>query len=62
MSGVILKKKSQSGEASRWRVCYQRGLRRLVYMLFKLNRANTASNELSETKVYTEYMNTPLDL
>ena len=23
----------QSGEASRWRVCYQRGLPRLVFML-----------------------------
>ena len=28
---LILQKSWQSGEASRWRVCYQRGLPRLVY-------------------------------
>ena len=29
----LRKKNGQSGGASRWRVCYQRGLPRLVYLL-----------------------------
>ena len=33
-----LKKKLQSGGASRWRVCYQRGLPRLVFPRFSLCR------------------------
>ena len=31
------KKIGQSGEASRWRVCYQRGLPRLVFMMIDYN-------------------------
>ena len=41
----------QSGEAYRWRVCYQRGLPRLVFMINRPSVAGALSliNELTES-------------
>ena len=48
----ILKKIGQSGGVSRWRVCYQRGLPRLVLKIFG-KRVTQSVNELM-TKVFVE--------
>ena len=52
----------QSGEASRWRVCYQRGLPRLVYDIMKIWRkrlTQSVSQSVNDEAVYRTAPATP---
>ena len=49
------KKIGQSGGAGRWRVCYQRGLPCLVYILYIQQKADESGIRHKQTEIHIVY-------